>query len=443
MPAKPVDPKIKITNNRIQLQFVYPPRIRNCFSVGLEDDRDRTCKSTPVKDEHDSINLRITRGIIETIKKDTARGNFDFSKARYRYSENEEKLLEVVTAESISIQKIWENYSNYRLKTNNWEESTHHEYRKFTRIIDKIPNSLSYLTSPNQIQDFFLDNYSQEYSRRIMMQINAACKWASLDSINLIPKNPFTTLPKIREVKNTKGVSNQVFLLNEVHQIVSAFRNDTYVNYGYASDSKNKTKSPRFSHNFYTDYVSFMFLTGCRPEEACELKLGDIYKDYINISRAYRNDIKKVKRTKNFKIRQFPINDQLQEIIDRKTSNLVSKDDCLFPSITGRRFDYRNFPNRTWNVVLNGLLTDEKISRYLPPYNCKHTFLTHALAQGIPPKQLEAWVGTSARVIMDNYAGLLDHIKPPTLYAIDLAEAKASEVAVFASLWPGCNAKSA
>jgi hypothetical protein len=179
-----IDPKIKITNNRIQLQFTYPSKVRHCFSVGLEDDRTLSFRGTPVQPIHDSINLRITRGIIAVIKRDVLNQQFDFSTQRYRYRDTEPIAEEeLITEKTLSMKEIWLEYCKFQIKTNQWEASTHHHYQRFTKIIESLPSSLAYIIHPNRIQEYLLDKYSQEYSRRTMMQLNAACNWASLQTI--------------------------------------------------------------------------------------------------------------------------------------------------------------------------------------------------------------------------------------------------------------------
>ena len=427
---KAIQPTLRNKNGSIYVIFSHPLYPRQDFSLDLRDDRpeiEQDGKSVDPKNPYPStVNWNIARGKCAEIVKDCSTGRYNPA-TRYLYKYNPRNLIaidpESINPQSLSLKDIWHDYSQHCLDTNQWEESNYIDNQRITKRINKFFSDPKYLSDPLLVQNTLLATYSKETTRRTLQQINAACNWATLRPIGLLKDNPFTDLPKIRQTKGTKNYSNQPFTVPDIHAIIKAFKENTYVNYGFPEKiGKLKVRKPKLTHSFYTDYVRFMFLTGCRPEEACELKKCDIHNAYINISRAYRGDINVHKNTKNFKKRRFPINAQLQEIIDRQASlySPFNSNDYLFRSIRGKQFDYSNFSSRTWKTVLYGLLDHNLISRYLPPYNCKHTFITHALAQNISPKQLEAWTGVSANVILSNYAGYIDSIKPPALYAIDL-----------------------
>ena len=252
------------------------------------------------------------------------------------------------------------------------------------------------------IRDWLLCNYSPETCRRTIQQLSACYKWAYRS--NLIAENPFEKIAnEIKPTKNTRGKSNKPFTKQEVATIIDAFETDRYC-----------SPKSRFKHSYYSDYVIWMFHTGMRPEEAVVLRYKDIDKVCINISKAFRVDCKVLKDTKNHKPRKLLLNSKLKEIITRRKLIKHSLEDLLFPSPSGKIIDYNNFCQRVWKKVLNGLVHDGEVREYLPAYNTKHTFISLCLESGCNPKNIEKLVGVSAKVILANYAGILEEIPPPT-----------------------------
>jgi integrase len=55
-----------------------------------------------------------------------------------------------------------------------------------------------------------------------------------------------------------------------------------------------------------------------------------------------------------------------------------------------------------------------KVKEYLPQYNCRHTFITLCLEDGISSRRVADWCGTSVAVIEKHYAGAIAHIQVPS-----------------------------
>lgn len=107
------------------------------------------------------------------------------------------------------------------------------------------------------VRDWLLSKYSSEVARRTLVQLNACFKWAVKSG--LTPENPFNGMAGDIK-KNTRNPSRESFSREEKEAIIAAFENNTF--------------SPKFTstpHSFYAPYVKFLFMTGCRPEEAIAL----------------------------------------------------------------------------------------------------------------------------------------------------------------------------
>ncbi|WP_199333679.1 tyrosine-type recombinase/integrase [Oculatella sp. FACHB-28] len=185
--------------------------------------------------------------------------------------------------------------------------------------------------------------------------------------------------------------------------IISAFEHDTY-----------SSKFAPVPHSYYASYVKFLFHTGCRPEEAIALRWKHIEKNRIYFCEAVATDVRIRKVTKTDKPRYFPINEELRVIFSAIRPEHYQSDDLVFPAKGGKEIDTHNFLNRVWRPVVNQLIKEGKVKEYLPQYNCRHTFITLCLEDGIPSRRVADWCGTSVQVIEEHYAGAIAHIQVPS-----------------------------
>ncbi|WP_181824307.1 hypothetical protein [Chroococcidiopsis thermalis] len=85
-------------------------------------------------------------------------------------------------------------------------------------------------------------------------------------------------------------------------------------------------------------------------------------------------------------------------------------DSPVFVSPRGKLIDAHNFLNRAWKSVLlkQGI-------RYRCQYQTRHTFITHCIEKNIPIPQIARWVGNSARIILEHYAGVIEKYQVPSI----------------------------
>ena len=386
-----VEVKVRSKNNRLQLRYVYPKGKREEISLGLSDT---------------STNRRIAEGKAAQIELDIANGHYDFSVKKYKSFHPKYKSDGVVICPNDKfpdLGELWKQYIEFR--RGQVSESTYIvDYQKITRRIELIKQQR--LNDPIAIRNWLKikKKYKPETVRRTIQQLSACCQWACRS--NLIKEDPFENIRnEIQPQRNTKGKSNQPFLKKEVEAIIEAFKNDTYC-----------SKKSTIKHSFYLDYVIWMFNTGMRPEEAVILKYKDISDRYVYINKAYRVDCKIEKDTKNHKPRKILLNTQLKKIVKRRKKLNHSPDDLFFPSPSGKILNYNNFCSRSWKQAIEGLVKDGKVREYLPAYHTKHTFISICLENGYNPKNIESMVGVSAKVILSNYAGILNELLPPSYF---------------------------
>ncbi|MGD2184297.1 tyrosine-type recombinase/integrase [Lusitaniella coriacea] len=103
------------------------------------------------------------------------------------------------------------------------------------------------------------------------------------------------------------------------------------------------------AYRHYYPFVSFLFLTGCRPGEAIALSWGDVLKETIVFNGSvYRHGSQRFKTagSKNNKKRLFPCNDKLKTLLEEIKPVDVLSSDWVFPSLRGKDINYGNFSNR-------------------------------------------------------------------------------------------------
>jgi integrase len=111
--------------------------------------------------------------------------------------------------------------------------------------------------------------------------------------------------------------------------------------------------------------------------------------------------------TKSHKIRRFPINQSLKNLLIEIKPDAPHPSAPVFTDSIGNLVRPNNFSRRHWVPVVNSLAI-----AYRPQYNTRHTFITLCLEAKVPIAQIAAWVGNSPRVIWEHYAGLIQSEVP-------------------------------
>ena len=250
--------------------------------------------------------------------------------------------------------------------------------KNLNSVVKKIkdfPTDDLTLDAARLISQHLLRTYTKDSARRALQQLGAACKWAI--AYGELDVNPFEYL---QFKKKQKRPPIDPFSAQERKQIIAGFQGD-----------------PDRRH--YAQYVEFLFLSGCRISEVVGLRWADIEPGRIRlwspVVEGQRND-----SLKTGNIRFFPINSQLQDLIDRIGRR--GDGNSVFTSKQGSLVDPRNFRERHWKPVLK----DSRI-RYRKVQNTRHTFVTSCLAKGVPPVKVAQWIGDSLSTLMRHYAGFL------------------------------------
>jgi integrase len=279
---------------------------------------------------------------------------------------------------------LWQQYTEFKSKTLSSTTLTK-DFKKIGNHIAGLPTQE--LVNAKKIRLHLQDNLTPDAARRVLMQIKACCQWAYQEEI--IPDNPFFNLKLSHRIPKTNSINP--FSGTERDMITAAFQADSY-------------------YSYYTPFVKFLFLTGCRTSEAIALQWQHIDPSLtmITFTDAVVEGIRK--DTKTHKSRRFPVNPSLKKLILQVRPGEPTADQTVFTAKEGGLIDPHNFLNRAWKSVLAKLPIT-----YRPQYNTRHTFITLCLEAGVPVTQISSWVGNSPKTIWQHYAGLVSTIEVPDI----------------------------
>lgn len=332
---------------------------------------------------NNQADLAKARVIAAQITSDIASGNFDYSDTKLSKYCIKKGVPIIVTSKPVpNLLELWNQFEE-RQKGRVEETTIKQDYSRVRNVLSKLTKEQLKLDNVHLLGDVLLKHYSAGTLQKVFTHFKACGNWAVKSKT--LTNNPFTDLLDQLPKQKNRNKKPECFTAEEIPIIIDTFRS-------------------RDTLKHYTDFIEFLFLTGCRPEDAIALTWGDIKGDKITFSKAYSSGVLKGSKTGVIRIRTFPVNSQLKEFLERrKTNNPNLHDSLIFPSPTGKYIDLHNFTNRYWRKVVKQLVTEGKVSQYLPVYNVRHTFITLMLRKGIDMQTIAMLCGTSIQMLKEHY----------------------------------------
>ncbi|NJO42361.1 MAG: DUF3596 domain-containing protein [Cyanobacteria bacterium RU_5_0] len=351
------------THDRLQLRFSYGGK-RQYVTLGLPDT---------------TANRKLAELKAAEIEKDILYERFDLTLEKYK----SQSALSTVTSTTPAtkakpqLDELWAKYSE--LKKPQISPSTYvKDYIKCRNHINRLPGRS--LDDALLIRDYLLEHLTLDAAKRCLNYLKSCCTWAVEDG--LIDVNPFMSM----KIKAPKGLSEDEdvnpFTKEERDRIIQAFETDRY-------------------YRHYTDYVRFLFFTGCRPSEAIALKWKHITSNAVKFRESVvisEDGLVRKEGLKTQKRRDFPITPELQAILDAIKPAQVNPGASLFKSPRGKFVDQHNFLNRAWKAILKKCGIE-----YRKSYQTRHTFISLCIEAGINSTAIGRWTGTSAKMIDKHY----------------------------------------
>lgn len=374
--------KITIRSNNGTIQFRYQYKgHRQEFNLGL---------SWEGEDNH-KIAIAKAQEIFNDIY---LYDRYDESKDKYKLTT---KKIIRKNPDDPYLKEIWDYYCKF--KADKVRESSKDYWVRISSTIADFS-----LSAVDQYFQFLLTNYAITTIDRLFDDLNSA--------INLYIAhgkykgiNPLTAIARTVEVKRKK--TNKSFTVDEVHAILSAFKDNRYC-----------SKKSCYSHDYYYFFVAFRFLTGCRPSEAIALEWGDIFirenKNYISFNKAFVKNKLEYGTKNGVDLRLFPVNDELKELIDSIPKLHIK---LVFPSVKGGYINRSSFSKNYWAKVVKSLVFDGLVREYLPFYDQRHTFSTLLCRSGeVDLQTISNIVGNSVSTLIKNYIAPNQDINLPKLF---------------------------
>lgn len=155
---------------------------------------------------------------------------------------------------------------------------------------------------------------------------------------------------------------------------------------------------PDYSH--YADFIEFLLSVGCRIGEAAGLRWCHLSEDcsVLWIGESWSRGRRKP--TKTNRARTFGLNKRVQGLLLGRRAADCKPDDLVFLSRRGTPIDDHNFRNRAWKLVLERAGVE-----YRHPRTTRHTFVSHAIDQGLSPSQVCQITGHTEATMFKNYLG--------------------------------------
>ncbi|MGV2830302.1 tyrosine-type recombinase/integrase [Myxosarcina sp. GI1(2024)] len=365
-------------DNSIKLRFTYPKGKRHDINVATDT-------------EEGWVNaLRIA----QAINADIELGQFDNTLAKY--SPKRSQALEINLKEP-NIKKIWERYKELN-KSRIAATTQNYLWKDCDRYLSKTDMNLLELNNAQEFISYLQGKYAISTIATLFRScLNPAVNTAV--NAGIISTNPFKSI----SIPKPQRKPIECFEPSEVKAIIAAFYSDEY-NHKFSS----------YQHSYYAQYIEVLALTGARPEEIIALTFDDIKrkgeKTYIKFSKAYSKGVL-LPHTKTKEIRLFPCNRQLLSVL----GSIEIKSNLIFPGVEGGYLNHGNFRKRDWRVVLEALVKDEKMEKYLKPYALRHSFITRLVREGVDIKTVAILSGNSVATIIKHYLAAKQDFNLPEL----------------------------
>ncbi|OYE02150.1 tyrosine-type recombinase/integrase [Nostoc sp. 'Peltigera membranacea cyanobiont' 232] len=352
----------------------------------------------------DPLALAKAEEIANRIRQDCITGYFDSTLTKYKPNalqgrtkeaaiRDAEEAKEIIAARlsvnAVDLLQLFEDYTLFKSKT--LKSNSMIDYDRIKNKIKKCPHKL--VRDAVDIMQWLVNDHKGTSTSSVEKQwklINACCKWGVASG--KLQSNAFEKLRNL--IPSTKKSATQddinPFNDGERKQIIQAF---------YVSDN----------YKYYAPLVEFLFITGCRPEEALALQWKYIKGGKVTFCQKLTASGEIESGTKTQSKRSITVNERMASVIRDIKPEKYLPDDFVFPAKKGGFIDWHNFANRAWKSVLETLPDIE----YRNPYQMRHTAITMMVRSGVDSVVVAKWVGNSPNMIAKRYLGDVSDVVMP------------------------------
>lgn len=278
------------------------------------------------------------------------------------------------------VEKFINKFLEYIISYRKYSENTLHSYQK------DLKNFLSFLDENgineiNRISKRTIQRFMIYLSEKNLSAKSISRNLSALRSFyNFLLFNDFVSYNPLEGIQNPKIPKKTVKYLNEssLNEILNLMRNDKEVLRDYA-------------------ILEFLYSTGLRVSELCNLKKSDI--DIEN---------RMIRVTgKGNKLRIIPLTDNLIKILNELNFVEKSPDEYLFQTNKGGKL-YPKFIERIVKKYLSEISEDGRVY----PHLIRHTFATHLLKRGADIRSIKELLGHESLETTTVYTHVsIEHLK--------------------------------
>jgi integrase len=352
--------KVEVFKGRLRLRWSYRGS-RYCLSVGLYDS---------------PLARKVAAGKANLIEVDLVTDNFDQTLRKYQGEPGDEPSDRPQDS-GVKVVELFQQFFQARAKR--FTGNTRQKYEALAGKIAAFFEQRTVGTVDEATADRFrvwMAEGLQPITQSQYLGLMSAC-WGWGLKQALVSSNPWVEVIKIKVPPQQRA---KPFTTAEMIAILTGFRANRY-------------------YSYYTDFVEFLFSTGCCTGEAIGLCWAHLPEDCTKvwIGESVSGGIRKA--TKTNQAREFRLNQRLSRLLLARRPADYQPKGLVFPALKGGVIDARNFRNRAWVTVLAAAGVS-----YRKPYNTRHTFISHALAQGLNPITIAQMTGHDPEILFKHYA---------------------------------------
>lgn len=356
--------------------------------------------SLTIKGGITKTSLEAAYALAKTINGDLAFQRFDTT--LYKYDPDRKIKNDILNqSKEATLKEIWTHYKETK-KHQSAPTTQKYQWREVDRLLDALPSKQLKLSELETLGQATLKIRALSTTHRNFQFLNAAITLYTGKNHRIKNQLPPEPEPPI-----------EWFEVSEVKFILQAFKDNRYL-----------SEKSAYQHSFYYPYVAFLAHTGCRPEEALALTWGDLIWNRdrtqckVIIEKAYSKGIL-MNHTKNYKIRTISLSPSLIKILQEISYKEYHKKGLILRGLDGGFLNHSNFREDNWKPVLDGLVHNNLIRKYLRPYCLRHSYVTNLhYERKTSLVKIAMQIGDKTETVIRRYTGLkeIDPANVPDLY---------------------------
>lgn len=339
------------------------------------------------------INLFNARKLAAQIEQDILVGVFDPTLEKYKPSQPEpsEPLPPKSTVELFSL------FIEARRQDGTGGQAISTRYRALLANLERFGKSIESEADARQFIDLLRSRQQPLTANQNLTLLKSFGDWTT--SQKLTNENWFAN---IKPLKRSKVASDKrkPFTRDEIQRLLA---------------------TAKAHQKFYQwhDFCMLLLYLGLRPSEAIGIRWQDVdlIRGEVTICSSLARDedgrtsgtSRVRKSTKTGNSRTLPLAPSLLAMLQGRYSIHADPSVLVFYSPKGKPIDDHSFSQRVWKPLCNAAGVPYRV-----PYACRHTVLSHGIANGMSLHQAQYVAGhASPRLILETYGHMLDRPKMP------------------------------